>query len=70
MAMWDAAASVPERDGMRATGIAEPALALAPPTEADGTVADYRHVGLHWTAIGSLSCASASTKCALRRRIS
>ena len=46
MAMWDAAASVPERDLMRATTIAEPVLELAPPTEADDIVADYRHVGL------------------------
>jgi len=46
MAMWDAAASVPERDLMRATTIAEPVLELAPPTEADDIVADYRHIGL------------------------
>jgi error-prone DNA polymerase len=46
MAMWDAAASVPERDLMRATTIAEPVLELAPPTEADDIVADYRHLGL------------------------
>ena len=46
MAMWDAAASVPERDLMRATIIAEPVLELTPPTEADDIVADYRHVGL------------------------
>ncbi|WP_415583625.1 OB-fold nucleic acid binding domain-containing protein [Janthinobacterium lividum] len=46
MAMWDAAASVPERDLMRATTIAEPVLELAPPTEADDIVADYRYVGL------------------------
>ncbi|WP_429237495.1 hypothetical protein [Janthinobacterium lividum] len=46
MAMWDAAASVPERDWIHATTIAEPVRELAPPTEADGIVADYRHVGL------------------------
>lgn len=44
--MWDAATSVTDRDLMRAANIAEPVLELAPPTEADDIVADYRHIGL------------------------
>ena len=42
MAMWDAAASVPERDLIHATAIADPMLELAPPTEADGIVASKK----------------------------
>lgn len=45
-AMWNAAASVPDRGLLRPAGIDEPILELAPPTEAEDIVADYRHIGL------------------------
>ncbi|MES2257966.1 MAG: error-prone DNA polymerase [Pseudomonadota bacterium] len=45
-AMWDAAASVPERGLLRDAAIDEAALQLPAPTEGEDIVADYRHVGL------------------------
>jgi error-prone DNA polymerase len=45
-AMWDAAASVPDKGLLRSASISEPVLELAPPTEGEDIVSDYRHVGL------------------------
>jgi error-prone DNA polymerase len=45
-AMWNAAASVPDKGLLRGAAIDEPVLELAPPTEAEDIVADYRHIGL------------------------
>lgn len=45
-ATWQAAASIPEKGLLRAATIAEEIVQLAAPTEAQDTVADYRHLGL------------------------
>ncbi|QJD91663.1 error-prone DNA polymerase [Duganella dendranthematis] len=45
-AMWNAAASVPDKGLLKEAGIAEPMLELAAPTEGEDIVADYRHIGL------------------------
>jgi error-prone DNA polymerase len=45
-AMWNAAASVPDKGLLRGAAIDEPILELAPPTEGEDIVADYRHIGL------------------------
>jgi error-prone DNA polymerase len=45
-AMWEAAASVPERGLLKAAAIAEAPLALPAPAEGEEIVADYRHLGL------------------------
>jgi len=45
-ALWQAAGSAPERGLLRKAIIDETALALAPPTDAENTLADYRHLGL------------------------
>lgn len=45
-AMWVAAGSVPSKGLLREATIEEAALPLAPPTEAEDVLADYRHLGL------------------------
>lgn len=45
-AMWNAAGSIPDKGLLRGAAIDEPLLELAPPTEAEDIVADYRHIGL------------------------
>ncbi|WP_296002070.1 error-prone DNA polymerase [Rugamonas sp.] len=45
-ALWQAAVSVPEQGLLRAATVLEDFVELAAPTEAENTVADYRHLGL------------------------
>ncbi|NRR33770.1 error-prone DNA polymerase [Oxalobacteraceae bacterium] len=45
-AMWQAAASVPDKGLLRPASIREDLLLLEAPSEADNTAADYRHIGL------------------------
>ena len=45
-ALWQSVAGAPERGLLRPAAIAEDALALKPPTEADDIVHDYRSLGL------------------------
>lgn len=45
-AMWQAAASIPEKGLLRLATITEDMVQLEAPTEAEDTVADYRHLGL------------------------
>lgn len=45
-AMWQAAASVPDKGLLRPARIEEETVAFAPPTEAENVAADYRYVGL------------------------
>jgi error-prone DNA polymerase len=45
-ALWQAAASVPDKGLLRPAIVHEPALQLEAPGDAENTVADYRHLGL------------------------
>jgi error-prone DNA polymerase len=45
-ALWQAAASVPDKGLLRPAVVHEPALQLEAPGDAENTVADYRHLGL------------------------
>lgn len=45
-AMWNAAASVPDQGLLKNASIVEPAFELAPPSEGEDIMADYRHLGL------------------------
>ena len=45
-AMWQAAASIPEKGLLRLATITEDMVQLEAPTEVEDTVADYRHLGL------------------------
>ncbi|KQV80983.1 DNA polymerase [Massilia sp. Root351] len=45
-AMWQAAASVPDKGLLRPAAISEEAIELEAPTEAENVAADYRYVGL------------------------
>ena len=45
-ALWQALGSVPDKGLLRAAVIVEEALQLEAPSEAEGIVADYRHLGL------------------------
>jgi error-prone DNA polymerase len=45
-ALWQAAASVPDKGLLRPALVHEPELLLEAPGEAENTVADYRHLGL------------------------
>ncbi len=45
-ALWQAGASVPDKGLLRAATLPEDSFELAPPSEAENTVADYRHLGL------------------------